>query len=65
MICNMCMNYPTIHFVNDAIFSSRAERYFHVDVSMYIPLRIDYNRCLNVMTDCTSVNSIYSLSRAL
>ena len=29
MICNMCMNYPTIHFVNDAIFSSRAERYYH------------------------------------
>ena len=31
MICNMCMNYPTIHFVNDAIFSSRAERYCATD----------------------------------
>ena len=29
MICNMCMNYPTIHFVNDAIFSSRAERFLN------------------------------------
>ena len=35
MICNMCMNYPTIHFVNDAIFSSRAERYCKNACSLY------------------------------